>query len=186
MVAVHRGGQRYIHVHRRQCTVSCLEGWEGGSLSALWDVMRQMHTTRRMVVIYTTLGIVGYLLIWKYSCFISGTENRILGPKCSKIVWRQHAAPCWFLSRSKPHTWQLKRQFIHPCSLKLCLIKFVNQRKANKEGPLIAFLWPKKGKKKIVYYGQLIGWHTEYQNWHLWRCLTWAFNLSFPGNAKLI
>ena len=35
-----------------------------------------MHTIERMVVIYTTQGIMGYLLLWKYSCFISGTENR--------------------------------------------------------------------------------------------------------------
>ena len=50
-------------------------GWEGGSLIPLWDVIRQMHTIGRMVVIYTTPGIVGYLLLWKYSCFTSGTEN---------------------------------------------------------------------------------------------------------------
>ena len=49
----------------------------GGSLSTLRDVVRQMHTIQRKVVIYTTLGIVGYLLLWKYSCFISGTENSI-------------------------------------------------------------------------------------------------------------
>ena len=166
MVAVPRGGQWYIHMLWRQCTVSCLEGREGGSLTALWDVIRQMHTTRTMVVLYTTIGIVGYLLIWKYYCFISSTENRILGLKCSKILWRQHAAPCWFLSRSKPHMWQLKRQFIHPCSLKYCLKKFVNQWKADKEGPLIAFLWPKKRKKKIVYFT------ANLLNWHLSRCIT--------------
>ena len=34
-----------------------------------------MHTIQRKVVIYTTLRIVGYLLLWKYSCFIFGTEN---------------------------------------------------------------------------------------------------------------
>ena len=49
----------------------------GGSLSTLRDVVRQMHTIQRKVVIYTTLGIVGYLL-WKYSCFISGTEKTIV------------------------------------------------------------------------------------------------------------
>ena len=37
-----------------------------------------MHTIQRKVVIYTTLRIVGYLLLWKYSCFIFGTENRAL------------------------------------------------------------------------------------------------------------
>ena len=36
-----------------------------------------MHTIQRKAVIYTTLGIVGYLLLWEYSCFISGTENNI-------------------------------------------------------------------------------------------------------------
>ena len=36
-----------------------------------------MHTIQRKVVIYTTLRIVGYLLLWKYSCFIFGTENNI-------------------------------------------------------------------------------------------------------------
>ena len=45
--------------------------WEGGSLIAL----RQMHTIGRMVVIDTTQGIARYLLLWKYSCFISNTEN---------------------------------------------------------------------------------------------------------------
>ena len=50
-------------------------GWEGGALMPLWDVIGQMHTIGRMVVIYTTPGIVGYLLLWNYSCFISGTEN---------------------------------------------------------------------------------------------------------------
>ena len=47
----------------------------GGSLSSLRDVVRQVHTIQRKAVIYTTLRIVGYLLLWKYSCFISGTEN---------------------------------------------------------------------------------------------------------------
>ena len=75
MVVVHRYGQRYIHMHWGQCTASCPEGWEGGSLIPLWDVIRQMHTIGRMVSIYTTPGIVGYLFLWKYSCFISGTEN---------------------------------------------------------------------------------------------------------------
>ena len=50
-------------------------GWEGGPLITFWDVIRQMHTIARMAVIYTTLGIVRYLLLLKYSCFISGTEN---------------------------------------------------------------------------------------------------------------
>ena len=45
--------------------------WEGGSLIAL----RQMHTIGRMVVIDTTQGIARYLLLWKYPCFISNTEN---------------------------------------------------------------------------------------------------------------
>ena len=45
--------------------------WEGGSLIAL----RQMHTIGRMVVIDTTQGIARYLLLWKYSCLISNTEN---------------------------------------------------------------------------------------------------------------
>ena len=45
-------------------------GWEGGSLTSLCGVIRQMHTIGGMVVIYTTLGIVGYL-----SISISGTEN---------------------------------------------------------------------------------------------------------------
>ena len=44
-------------------------GWEGGSLNALWDVVRQMHSIERVVAIYTTLRIVGYVLLWKYSCF---------------------------------------------------------------------------------------------------------------------
>ena len=48
----------------------------GGSLSSLRDVVRQMHTIQRQAVMYTTLRIVGYLLFWKCSCFISGTENR--------------------------------------------------------------------------------------------------------------
>ena len=38
-------------------------GWEGGSLTALRDVIRQMCTIGRMAVIYTTLLIVGYLLL---------------------------------------------------------------------------------------------------------------------------
>ena len=39
------------------------EGWEDGSLTALRDVIRQMCTIGRMAVIYTTLVIVGYLLL---------------------------------------------------------------------------------------------------------------------------
>ena len=50
-------------------------GVVGGSLSSLRDVVRQVHTIQRKAVIYTTLRIVGYLLLWRYSCFISGTEN---------------------------------------------------------------------------------------------------------------
>ena len=46
-----------------------------GKLTALWDVIRQMHTIGRMLIIYTTLGTVGHLLLWKYYCFIFGTEN---------------------------------------------------------------------------------------------------------------
>ena len=38
-------------------------GWEGGALMPLRDVIGQMHTIGRMVVIYTTPGIVGYLLL---------------------------------------------------------------------------------------------------------------------------
>ena len=38
-------------------------GWEGGSLTALRDVIRQTCTIGRMAVIYTTLAIVGYLLL---------------------------------------------------------------------------------------------------------------------------
>ena len=47
----------------------------GGSLSSLRDVVRQMHTIQRKAVIYITLRVVGYLLLWKYSCSISGTQN---------------------------------------------------------------------------------------------------------------
>ena len=50
-------------------------GWEGGSLTALRDVIRQTCTKGRMAVIYTTLAIVGYLS--KHSCSISGTENKV-------------------------------------------------------------------------------------------------------------
>ena len=39
-------------------------GWEGGSLTSLCGVIRQMHTIGGMLVIYTTLGIVGYLLLF--------------------------------------------------------------------------------------------------------------------------
>ena len=40
-----------------------------GKLTSLGDIIRQMHTIGRMGVKYTTLGIVGYLLLRKYSCF---------------------------------------------------------------------------------------------------------------------
>jgi len=44
-----------------------------------------MHTIQRKVVIHTTLRIVGYLLLWKYSRFIFGTENRkIIGRLTSR------------------------------------------------------------------------------------------------------
>ena len=38
-------------------------GWEGGSLTSLCGVIRQMHTIGGMLVKYT-LGIVGYLLLF--------------------------------------------------------------------------------------------------------------------------
>ena len=38
-------------------------GWEGGSLTAHRDVIRQMCQIGRMVVIYKTLVIVGCLLL---------------------------------------------------------------------------------------------------------------------------
>ena len=65
MVAVHRLGVD-------SGTFTCIEGsqhsvmpggWEGGSLTALRDVIRQMCTIGRMAVIYTTLVIVRYLLL---------------------------------------------------------------------------------------------------------------------------
>ena len=66
----------FTWLYWRQCTASCLGGWEGGSLTAPSDVIRQMHTIGRMVVKYTRLGMVGVLLFWKYCCFICGTEKR--------------------------------------------------------------------------------------------------------------
>ena len=44
-----------------------------------------MHTIQRKVVIYTTLRIVGYLLLWKYSCFIFGTENSCTN--VFRVIW---------------------------------------------------------------------------------------------------
>ena len=44
-------------------------GWEGGSLTALRDVIRQTCTIGRMAVIYTTLAIVGYN-IFSYSHYL--------------------------------------------------------------------------------------------------------------------
>ena len=72
---------------------TCIEGsapnhacWRrGGRVDGGWWVADhpqrcfiQMHTIGRMVVMYTMLGIVGYLLLWKYSCFISSTENNAI------------------------------------------------------------------------------------------------------------
>ena len=89
-VVVHRCGHRFVHalkaVHR------VIPGaWEGGSLTAVWNVVRQMHTIGRMVVIYTTLGNVQYLLLWKYPCLISGTENSVwFLPSCgTSLGWLQ-------------------------------------------------------------------------------------------------
>ena len=48
--------------------------WEGGSLIAL----RQMHTIGRMVVIDTTQGIAGYLLLWKFLFLILRIVLRIV------------------------------------------------------------------------------------------------------------
>ena len=93
VIAVHRCGQRYIHVHWRQYWVHRVlpGGWEGGLLTALpphgggrgthtktpqWGFKKrandpprdtpQIHTIGRMTVIYTTLEIMGYLFLWKY------------------------------------------------------------------------------------------------------------------------
>ena len=66
----------FTWLYWRQCTASCLGGWEGGSLTAPSDVIRQMHTIGRMVVKYTRLGMVGVLLFWKYCCFICGSGKR--------------------------------------------------------------------------------------------------------------
>ena len=62
MVAVQGCGHRYIHMHRRHCTASCLGGGDG-RVTALRGVIRQMPTIERMVLISTTLGTVGYLLL---------------------------------------------------------------------------------------------------------------------------
>ena len=52
------------HSHALKAVHSFMpEGWEGGSLTALKDVFRQTGTIGRIAVIYTTLVIVGYLLL---------------------------------------------------------------------------------------------------------------------------
>jgi len=38
-------------------------GWESESLTALREVVRQKHTIGKIAVIYTTVVIVGYLLL---------------------------------------------------------------------------------------------------------------------------
>ena len=52
-----------------------------------------MYTIQRKVVIYTTLRIVGYLLVWKYSCFIFGTEN--IPIKATKVGPARKALNFW-------------------------------------------------------------------------------------------
>lgn len=98
MVTVQRCGQQYIHMHWRQCTKSCLGegGWEGG-----WWVTDhplrcfiQMHTTGRMVVMYTMLGIVGYLLLWNILALFPAL-------KINAIKWggsRTKRLECWIYS----------------------------------------------------------------------------------------
>ena len=61
-LAVHSGALKAVH--------RVMPGeWESGSLTALWDVVRQMLTIGRVVAVYTMLRIVGYLSLRKYSCF---------------------------------------------------------------------------------------------------------------------
>ena len=60
--AVHSGALKAVHRVMPG-------GWEGGSLTALWEAVKQMHTIRRVVAIDTMLRIVGYLSVRKYSCF---------------------------------------------------------------------------------------------------------------------
>ena len=52
------------HSHALKVVHSVMPGgWEGGSLTALRDVIRQMCTIGRIAEIYTTLVVVGYLLL---------------------------------------------------------------------------------------------------------------------------
>ena len=60
----------------------------------------QMHTVGRMVVLYTMLGIVGYLLSWKYSCFISSTENNPIKWELGSMTKRLE---CWTYSSLVQH-----------------------------------------------------------------------------------
>ena len=60
----------------------------------------QMHTVGRMVVLYTMLGIVGYLLSWKYSCFISSTENNPIKWELGSMAKRLE---CWTYSSLVQH-----------------------------------------------------------------------------------
>ena len=74
MVAVHRCGQRYIRMHWRQCVADRTQ---------LWDVIGQIYTIGRMVVIYTTLEIVGYLLLLK----TESLDNKILELWLAEPSW---------------------------------------------------------------------------------------------------
>ena len=62
VAAVHSGALKAVHRVMPG-------GWEGGSLTALWEAVKQMHTIGRVVAIDTMLRIVGYLSVRKYSCF---------------------------------------------------------------------------------------------------------------------
>ena len=103
MVTVQRCGQQYIHMHWRQCT-QIMPGGGGGVGGWVADYplrcFIQMHTVGRMVVLYTMLGIVGYLLSWKYSCFISSTENNPIKWELGSMAKRLE---CWTYSSLVQH-----------------------------------------------------------------------------------